>query len=79
MLAKLKSMEKKVDENGNSLREFKMELEKQRELDIYAFADQSERADYASNLLKCNSVLLTGINNDLITREMFCAKHIICF
>ena len=31
-----------------------------RDQDMLAFADQSERSDYSSNLLKANCVLLTG-------------------
>lgn len=65
-MSKLRSVEKKVDENENHMREALTELEKQRVLDINAFADQSERADYGSNLLKANSVLVTGKMNQLL-------------
>jgi len=46
MLAALEMMEEKYDST--------------RVLDIYSFANQSERADHASNLSKLNLVLLTG-------------------
>lgn len=60
ILGRLEDMERAVDANGNFMREMKAELVSQRESDIYMFADQSERSDYASNLLKSNSVLITG-------------------
>lgn len=60
LLAKLKAVEKAVDQNANVVKEFMSDYESQRELDIYAFADQSERSDYGSNLLKANCVLITG-------------------
>lgn len=61
ILAKLGAVAKVVDQNGNIMKEFMSDFESKRELDIYAFADQSERSDYASNLLKANCVLVTGI------------------
>lgn len=67
-MSKLRSVERKVDENENHMREALTEMEKQRVLDINAFADQSERADYGSNLLKANSVLVTGIMCKLFSR-----------
>jgi len=36
-----------------------------RVLDIYSFANQSERADHASNLSKLNLVLITGSHKHL--------------
>lgn len=60
MMARLSAMEKMVDQNGNAMKSFISDYERQRELDLYAFADQSERSDYGSNLLKANCVLVTG-------------------
>ncbi len=45
--------ERKVDQLAD-------DVKAKRELDVFAFADHSERADFASNLLKANSVLITG-------------------
>lgn len=61
ILSRLAEMEKQVDLNGNKLLKFEQEYATARELDLFTFADHSERADYASNLLKANCVLLTGI------------------
>lgn len=61
MLARLAEMERKVDLNENRVDEFIVEYASDRERNMYAFADQIERSDYASNLLKANCVLLTGI------------------
>lgn len=63
LLAKLKAVEQAVDQNANVMKDFMSDYESQRELDIYAFADQSERSDYGSNLLKANCVLVTGIKS----------------
>ncbi len=46
--------EKKVDQLA-------VDVKANRVLDVFAFADHSERADFASNLLKVNSVLVTGM------------------
>ena len=53
---KTSTTEKKVDQLAE-------DVKANRILDVFAFADQSERADFASNLLKVNSVLVTGIQN----------------
>jgi len=39
---------------------FMTECRMKRVLDMLAFADQHERADYATNLQKNNSVIITG-------------------
>lgn len=62
LLDRIKSLEQKLDTNGSRLQAFEAEYAATRELDLYAFADQSERADYGSNLLKANCVLITGID-----------------
>jgi len=43
-----------------ALEQLEARMDVTRELDIYSFANQSERADHASNLAKLNFVLLTG-------------------
>ena len=52
--------DKKMDAVESKITKLEETVEDRRELDVYAFADQSERSDYASNLMKNNSVLLTG-------------------
>lgn len=60
LTARLVEVKKVVDQNQNVMKTFMSEYERTRELDLYAFADQSERSDYGSNLLKANCVLITG-------------------
>ena len=52
--------ELKVETVDKKVTELVETTEERRELDLYAFADQSERSDYSSNLMKNNCVLLTG-------------------
>lgn len=59
-MARIDEMERRVDYNDNRVDEFIVEYANERERNMYAFADQIERSDYASNLLKANCVLLTG-------------------
>lgn len=61
MMARLSEMERKVDQNENKVDEFIVVYASDRERNIYSFADQIERSDYASNLLKANYVLITGM------------------
>jgi hypothetical protein len=50
----------KITENKQEFDAFKEDCMVHREKDLYMFADQSERSDYASNLLKAHIVLITG-------------------
>ncbi len=67
MMTRLTRTDKRVDLNEKRLENSEKKIEvmgeesiANRSLDLYAFADQSERSDYASNLLKAHCVLLTG-------------------
>ncbi len=67
MMSRLSRTDKRVDLTEKRLESSEKKLEvmgeetiANRSLDLYAFADQSERSDYASNLLKAHCVLLTG-------------------
>ncbi len=50
----------RIDKSDKKLDSFLEDHAMKRELDIYTFADQAERLDHASNLLKTSSVLITG-------------------
>jgi hypothetical protein len=62
-----KKIEEKVERTDNKVDDFIADHAMKRELDILAFADQSERHDFNSNLAKASSVLLTGNNTRCIT------------
>lgn len=66
LLARIAEVERMVDENGNRVDEFITEYASERERNMFAFADQIERSDYASNLLKAHCVLLTGLTCCLV-------------
>ncbi len=58
---RLETSERKVESTEQKVDQLASEVKESRVLDVYAFADQSERADYGSNLLKTNCVLITGM------------------
>ncbi len=62
---RLDASERKLNVTEQKVEQLSCEVKEKRELDIYAFADQSERADYGSNLLKSNCVLITGMKSSL--------------
>jgi hypothetical protein len=51
----------KIDSTATRLEGLEAEVKEDRSLNMYAFADQVERSDFASNMLKTNCVLLTGM------------------
>jgi hypothetical protein len=57
---RLDAVEEQVVENDARLDYVCTSIRQDRTMDIYTFADQAERMDFASNLLKANCVLLTG-------------------
>ena len=59
--ARLNQAVEKIDTTDQRLGNLETEVKQDKIQDIYTFADQSERMDFASNLLKSNCVLLTGI------------------
>ncbi len=62
LTGKVSTVESRIEITNEKVETLTKEVKENRVLDIYSFADQSERADYASNLLKINSVLITGIH-----------------
>jgi len=53
----IKDLERKM---RMAIEHIEQKFDSTRVLDIYSFANQSERADHASNLSKMNLALLTG-------------------
>lgn len=51
-----------MDTTTGRLDTLEAEVKEDRNQNMYAFADQVERSDFASNMLKTNCVLLTGIS-----------------
>ncbi len=69
MTKRLENTESKLDKATSSFEEFKLEYETEHVEDVLTFADQSERLDFNSNMLKANCVLITG--RDLSFIAMF--------
>ncbi len=59
-LEKIMTTEEKIEESTERLGHLECAVRADRVEDILAFADQCERSDFASNLLKANCVLITG-------------------
>ena len=57
---RLETSEEKITHTDQKLASFEEEYANNRDQDLLAFADQYERADFASNLQKGNQVLITG-------------------
>lgn len=64
--ARIDQVVEKVEGTEERLEEFIEDVLTRRDRDIQAFADQSERSDYASNLLKANCVLITGMSQIVV-------------
>ncbi len=60
LTGRIERTEIKVAETEKKVVDLAHEAKEDKISNIYSFADQSERSDYASNLLKANSVLITG-------------------
>jgi len=58
---RLTMTEEKVNETDNRIHKLEDTVAFDREHNMYTFTDQCERMDFASNLIKANCVLLTGI------------------
>lgn len=56
-----RTLEERVEKTENRVDDFIEDHAMKRELDIFAFAEQSERHDFNSNIAKASSVLITGI------------------
>ena len=59
--ARLDETVDRISETDQRLNTLETDVKQDRVQDVYTFADQAERMDFASNLLKANCVLLTGI------------------
>ena len=55
----------KIESTDKRLDTLETDVKADRVQDIYTFADQAERMDFASNLLKSNCVLLTGKKSEI--------------
>lgn len=62
---KLQSTNERLDSNEERFNSFTEDYANNREQDMLAFADQSERADFTSNQNKNNYVLVTGTNYEI--------------
>ncbi len=60
LVLKVASAEKRVEAAEQKIDTLAGECDERHEKDLYVFADHSERADFGSNLLKGNCVLITG-------------------
>jgi len=56
----LKALEARILRQQRVQEKFMLECKKKRILDMLAFADHHERADYTTNLQKNNCVIITG-------------------
>jgi len=62
-VSSVKRLEAKLVRHTKTMERYVIECKSKRVLDMLAFADQSERADFASNKLREDCVIVSGTSN----------------